>query len=65
MSNIVACKDCKNCKYFEMLDKYYMGCHARNKKYMYGQWVPCEDKIKGTYSPEEASHVEDSGQKNE
>ena len=46
MTNITACKDCKDCKYFEMIDKFYMKCNARDKKYMYGQTVPCEDRVK-------------------
>ena len=53
MANMItACKDCKNCKHFEMLDKFYMKCHARDKKYMYGQSVPCEDKEKTTKKKE-------------
>lgn len=41
---IIAYKECTNCMHFNAIDKYYMKCTARNKKYLYGQWVPCEDK---------------------
>lgn len=41
---IVAGKDCQDCIYYEPIDKFYNKCTARNKKYHYGQWVPCEDK---------------------
>lgn len=57
---IVACKDCSDCKYFEMLDKFYMRCHARDKRYHYGQWVPCDDKIEGIFEKGDAEDVEDS-----
>ena len=33
--------------YFTMLDKFHMTCLARDKKYMYGQAVPCDDKKVG------------------
>ena len=46
---ITACKDCQDCKYFEMLDKFYMRCHARDKRYHYGQWVPCDDREEGIF----------------
>lgn len=41
---IVAGKDCQDCIYYEPIDKFYNKCTARDKKYHYGQWVPCEDK---------------------
>lgn len=41
---IVAGKDCQSCIYNEPIDKFYNHCKARDKKYHYGQWVPCEDK---------------------
>ena len=44
MKTITAYKDCKGCMYFTMLDKFHMTCLARNKKYTYGQAVPCDDK---------------------
>ena len=47
MKTITACKDCKDCMYFTMLDKFHMTCLARDKKYMYGQAVPCDDKKVG------------------
>lgn len=43
MKNITAFKDCTKCQFFEQIDKYNMHCKARDKKYMYGQTVPCED----------------------
>ena len=44
MKTITAYKDCKDCIYFTMSDKFYMTCLARGKKYMYGQAVPCDNK---------------------
>jgi len=41
---IVAGKECQDCIYYSQIDKFYSHCSARNKKYHYGQWVPCEDK---------------------
>ena len=41
---IVAGKDCQDCIYYEPIDKFYNKCTARDKRYCYGQWVPCEDK---------------------
>lgn len=41
---IVAGKDCSDCIFYEKIDKFYSHCSARDKKYHYGQWVPCEDK---------------------
>lgn len=41
---ITAYKDCKGCIYLGEIDKYYMHCKIRDKKYMYGQSVPCDDK---------------------
>lgn len=49
---ITACKDCKGCIYFEMIDKFYMHCKVRDKKYMYGQSIPCEDKEKNNKKKE-------------
>lgn len=49
-ATITAYKDCQNCQYFVQIDKYYMTCIARNKKYMYGQSVPCNNKVKVTKS---------------
>ena len=43
---ITAYKDCKECVYLERIDPYYMHCKVRDKKYMYGQSVPCDDKEK-------------------
>lgn len=45
VATITAYKDCQNCQYFVQVDKFYMNCIARNKKYMYGQSVPCSDKV--------------------
>ena len=56
MGTITAYKDCKNCKYLEVIDKFYMHCTARDKKYMYGQAVPCEDKEKTTKKKEKQTH---------
>ena len=59
MANMItACKDCANCKHFEMLDKFYMMCHAREKKYMYGQSVPCNDKEKITKKKKEKDNAQ-------
>ena len=47
MSNkeiILAYKECEDCIYFQKIDKFNMICQKREKKYLYGQWVPCEDK---------------------
>lgn len=41
---IVAYKECQDCIYYSPIDKFYCHCSARDKKYHYGQWVPCEDK---------------------
>ena len=41
---IVAGKECQDCIYYSQIDKFYSHCSARDKKYHYGQWVPCEDK---------------------
>ena len=41
---IVAGKECQDCIYYSQIDKFYSHCSARNKRYHYGQWVPCEDK---------------------
>ena len=41
---IVAYKECQDCVYYSPIDKFYCHCSARDKKYHYGQWVPCEDK---------------------
>ena len=42
---ITAYKDCLNCANFAQIDKFNMHCKARDKKYLYGQAVPCDDKI--------------------
>lgn len=41
---ITAGKDCIDCIYYEPIDKFYSRCTARDKRYHYGQWVPCNDK---------------------
>ena len=41
---IVAYKECQDCIYYSPIDKFYCHCSARDKKYHYGAWVPCEDK---------------------
>ena len=43
---IIVGADCKDCKYLEYLleDNNRVMCQARNKKYYYGQCIPCEDK---------------------
>ena len=53
MPQITACKDCVDCKYYERLDKFYMLCHARDKKYHYGGWIPCNDKEEGFFVKED------------
>lgn len=42
---ITAYKDCLKCANFAPIDKYNMQCTARDKKYLYGQSVPCDDRI--------------------
>ena len=42
---ITAYKDCLKCANFAPIDKFNMQCKARDKKYLYGQAVPCDDKI--------------------
>ena len=42
---ITAYKDCLKCANFAPIDKYNMQCKARDKKYLYGQSVPCDDKM--------------------
>ena len=42
---ITAGKECEDCRYYEPIDKFYSKCTARDKKYHYGQWVPCNDKL--------------------
>lgn len=42
---ITAGKECEDCRYYEPIDKFYSRCTARDKKYHYGQWVPCNDKL--------------------
>lgn len=49
---ITAYKDCKGCIHLEEIDKYYMHCKARDKKYMYGQSIPCDDKEKNNKKKE-------------
>ncbi len=51
---ITAYKNCKGCMHFEMIDKFYMHCKARDKKYMYGQSVPCDDKDKNNKKKKES-----------
>jgi hypothetical protein len=36
-----------------------MLCHARNKKYHYGGWIPCNDKEEGLFIKEEYENTED------
>lgn len=41
---LVAGRDCENCVHAEIKNGGDVICHKRNKKYFYGQYVPCEDK---------------------
>lgn len=45
MSKFITCgRDCEGCKYaMFMSDGNVIMCAARDKKYYYGQKVPCED----------------------
>ncbi len=42
---IVAGQDCKDCKHCDLKDSNVY-CFAKNKRYMYGQYVPCDLKEK-------------------
>ena len=46
MNMIIIGKDCEDCKYatFDNSNKVYSG--QRDKKYYYGQCIPCEEKEK-------------------
>jgi len=50
MGMIIAGDDCKDCKYATVDDtdvaRVIVYCDARDKKYYYGQCIPCEDKVK-------------------
>lgn len=41
---LVAGRDCDGCVHAEIKERGDVFCHLRNKKYFYGQYVPCEDK---------------------
>lgn len=36
--------DCRNCVYMNEIDKLHIVCKARNKTYVYGQSIICEDR---------------------
>lgn len=41
---LVAGRDCENCVHADIKESGDVFCHYRNKKYFYGQYVPCDDK---------------------
>lgn len=41
---LVAGRDCENCVHADIKESGDVFCHHRNKKYFYGQYVPCDDK---------------------
>lgn len=44
---IIVGTDCEECKYYDgNIINNMVICEARNKKYYYGQCIPCDDKEK-------------------
>lgn len=41
---IIVGDDCTNCKFYSSPNNHTVICKARNKKYFYGQSIPCVDK---------------------
>ena len=41
---LVAGRDCENCVHADIKESGDVFCHYRNKKYFYGQYVPCDDQ---------------------
>jgi len=49
MSKLICTDKCEKCKYGSVQDKHHLHilCHKRKKVYVYGQYLPCEDYLKG------------------
>lgn len=47
---IIAGKDCEDCRYSDIVDEskseVYIFCGIKNKRYFYGQCIPCDLKEK-------------------
>ena len=50
MSNVINTSECENCIHSTIIEesrsRIYVLCAARDKKYYYGQCVPCDDMKK-------------------
>lgn len=60
---IIVGRDCEGCVYCDVREesksKVYIFCDYKNKRYFYGQCIPCDNKRKGDTSKDE-SPVENS-----